>query len=100
MLVYFPLNPEVANDITNKIIEAAVAMVTYQFALGMQEVSGDGIGESLPEVSQEEKDGIIGERKPKSYGTPINLPYKKPQEERDSDWWIVWNGGGTLYWRM
>lgn len=44
MLGYFPLNPEVANDITNKIIEAAVAMVTYQFALAAQEqeVQDDG----------------------------------------------------------
>ena len=56
--------------IADKLILASVAMVTYQFALGMQEVSGDGSGESLPEVSQ---------------------------EERDSDgWieWIEWDGGG------
>lgn len=42
--------------IADKLILASVAMVTYQFALGMQEVSGDGSGESLPEVSQEERD--------------------------------------------
>ena len=47
--------------IADKLILASVAMVTYQFALGMQEVSGDGSGESLPEVSQEEldSDGFI-----------------------------------------
>lgn len=55
-----------AKPLVDKIIEASVAMVTYQFALGMQEVSGDGSGESLPKVSQ---------------------------EERDSDGWIEWNGG-------
>lgn len=53
--------------IADKLILASVAMVTYQFALGMQEVSGDGSGESLPEVSQ---------------------------EERDSDGWSDWNGYG------
>ena len=52
--------------IADKLILASVAMVTYQFALGMQEVSGDGSGESLPEVSQ---------------------------EERDSDGFIKWDGG-------
>lgn len=54
------------SGIADKIILAAVSMVTYQFALGMQEVSGDGSGEYLPEVSQ---------------------------EERDSDGWIDWEGG-------
>jgi len=54
------------SGIADKLILAAVAMVTYQFALGMQEVSADGIGEALSEVSQ---------------------------EERDSDEWIEWNGG-------
>lgn len=54
------------SDIADKIILASVAMVTYQFSLGMQEVSGDGSGEALPEVSQ---------------------------EERDSDGWIKWDGG-------
>lgn len=52
--------------IADKLILASVAMVTYQFALGMQEVSGDGRGEALPEVRQ---------------------------EERDSDGWVEWNGG-------
>lgn len=60
-------NPfELMSTKIDSIILASVAMVTYQFALGMQEVSGDGSGESLPEVSQ---------------------------EERDSDGWIEWGGG-------
>ena len=57
-----------SQDIVDSFINAAVAMVTYQLALGMQEVSGDGSGEDLPEVSQ---------------------------EQRDSDGWIDWNGEGT-----
>ena len=60
-------NPfELMSTKIDSIILASVAMVTYQFALGMQEVSGDGSGEALPEVSQ---------------------------EERDSDGWIEWGGG-------
>lgn len=54
------LNLETFNKalFVKRIIEASVAMVTYQLALGMQEVSGDGSGEALPEVSQEDTEVI------------------------------------------
>lgn len=56
-----------ASLLADDMILAAVAMATYQFALGMQEISGDGSGKYFPEVSQ---------------------------EERDSDGWSDWNGYG------
>ncbi|MBR7747443.1 hypothetical protein [Undibacterium baiyunense] len=62
----FVFSEESSRKLVDKLIEASVAMVTYQFALGMQEVSGDGSGEALPEAHQ---------------------------EERDSDGWVEWNGG-------
>ena len=48
-----------SQDIVDSFINAAVAMVTYQFALGMQEVSGDGSGESLPEYIEKKMKGNI-----------------------------------------
>jgi len=55
-----------AIEVTDKLILAAVAMVTYQFALGMAEIGGDRNIQIMPEVSQ---------------------------DERDSDGFIKWGGG-------
>lgn len=65
-----------AIEVTDKLILAVVAMVTYQFALAGEElggkqniqITGDGSGHTLPEASQDQK-------------------------EVDADGWITWNGG-------
>lgn len=78
------LNLETFNKalFVNRIIEASVAMVTYQLALGMEDAdqiwneSGTKvISEKLPEVLQAKKEG-------------------------DSDGWIEWHGKGmpNLFW--
>jgi hypothetical protein len=65
-----------AIEVANKLILAAVAMVTYQFALAGEElggkqniqITGDGSGHALPEASQDQK-------------------------EVDADGWVSWSGG-------
>lgn len=63
--------------IADKLILASVAMATYQFALGMQEVSGDGSGESLPEHIEKKMKSNIAESQ--DYLTGVG--------------WIEWGGG-------
>lgn len=65
-----------AIEVADKLILAAVAMMTYQFALAGEDlgckqniqITGDGSGHPLPEVSQDQK-------------------------EVDADGWISWSGG-------
>lgn len=82
--------------IADKLILASVAMVTYQFALGMQEVSGDGSGQSLSSFNQDEYSLSIGQT---VVGKVTDLEFSPDilpevsQEERDSDGWIELNSG-------
>ena len=94
MVSYLPISSRNAGIIADKLILASVAMVTYQFALGMQEVSGDGSGESLPEYIEKKMKSNIAANQDylTGDGSRKSLP-EVSQEERDSDGFIKWDGG-------